>query len=121
MVRDVEGSKKRPKQLLDGRRVHAHAGIGDLDLDGAVLPRRRQPDRSEEYTSELQSQSNLVCRLLLEKKKTWRDANHWRRGDSFYSRLFHPLANKLIHLTLSARIYRPDLRVFPAHTLFYLR
>src|SRR2546430_8989462 len=30
-------------------------------------PRRR--GRSEEHTSELQSQSNLVCRLLLEKKK----------------------------------------------------
>src|SRR2546430_8659607 len=29
-----------------------------------------QPVRSEEHTSELQSQSNLVCRLLLEKKKT---------------------------------------------------
>src|SRR2546427_8132706 len=29
-----------------------------------------QPSRSEEHTSELQSQSNLVCRLLLEKKKT---------------------------------------------------
>src|SRR2546427_7600868 len=29
----------------------------------------RQAPRSEEHTSELQSQSNLVCRLLLEKKK----------------------------------------------------
>src|SRR5688572_32386228 len=29
----------------------------------------RSPGRSEEHTSELQSQSNLVCRLLLEKKK----------------------------------------------------
>src|SRR5579859_1559876 len=29
-----------------------------------------RPGRSEEHTSELQSQSNLVCRLLLEKKKT---------------------------------------------------
>src|SRR2546430_8254196 len=29
---------------------------------------RRRWDRSEEHTSELQSQSNLVCRLLLEKK-----------------------------------------------------
>src|SRR2546427_9095227 len=29
----------------------------------------RQRNRSEEHTSELQSQSNLVCRLLLEKKK----------------------------------------------------
>src|SRR2546427_1390769 len=32
------------------------------------------PARSEEHTSELQSQSNLVCRLLLEKKKTYRDS-----------------------------------------------
>src|SRR2546427_3359968 len=33
-------------------------------------PRREGRDpRSEEHTSELQSQSNLVCRLLLEKKK----------------------------------------------------
>src|SRR2546430_4324283 len=33
-------------------------------------PGRRHPNwRSEEHTSELQSQSNLVCRLLLEKKK----------------------------------------------------
>src|SRR2546430_11835826 len=32
---------------------------------------RRAGDRSEEHTSELQSQSNLVCRLLLEKKKKY--------------------------------------------------
>src|SRR2546430_6734541 len=31
--------------------------------------RMHLPKRSEEHTSELQSQSNLVCRLLLEKKK----------------------------------------------------
>src|SRR5207237_10744676 len=31
--------------------------------------RRFRPDRSEEHTSELQSHLNLVCRLLLEKKK----------------------------------------------------
>src|SRR2546427_2475300 len=30
---------------------------------------RKSVSRSEEHTSELQSQSNLVCRLLLEKKK----------------------------------------------------
>src|SRR2546430_1452842 len=34
----------------------------------------RSTRRSEEHTSELQSQSNLVCRLLLEKKKTRRRA-----------------------------------------------
>src|SRR2546427_9497139 len=32
--------------------------------------------RSEEHTSELQSQSNLVCRLLLEKKKKKRSAHN---------------------------------------------
>src|SRR2546427_9612996 len=32
-------------------------------------PPSPSPTRSEEHTSELQSQSNLVCRLLLEKKK----------------------------------------------------
>src|SRR3989475_2230878 len=47
-----------------------------------VDPKVRQPDitrarRSEEHTSELQSQSNLVCRLLLEKKKKTRPT---RRG-----------------------------------------
>src|SRR2546430_8941620 len=36
---------------------------------GIVLAPARGARRSEEHTSELQSQSNLVCRLLLEKKK----------------------------------------------------
>src|SRR2546430_9182246 len=35
----------------------------------AGAPPARTSQRSEEHTSELQSQSNLVCRLLLEKKK----------------------------------------------------
>src|SRR2546427_7753496 len=34
--------------------------------------------RSEEHTSELQSQSNLVCRLLLEKKKHYEHSNDTR-------------------------------------------
>src|SRR2546430_8815011 len=34
----------------------------------SIAPRSRRHGRSEEHTSELQSQSNLVCRLLLEKK-----------------------------------------------------
>src|SRR2546430_10155947 len=37
-------------------------------LAASYVPARRAA-RSEEHTSELQSQSNLVCRLLLEKKK----------------------------------------------------
>src|SRR2546430_5853879 len=41
-----------------------------------VLSKAKSVDkRSEEHTSELQSQSNLVCRLLLEKKKKYRTAH----------------------------------------------
>src|SRR5438270_1732925 len=40
-------------------------GVSGLQPD----PRSSRIGRSEEHTSELQSQSNLVCRLLLEKKK----------------------------------------------------
>src|SRR5690606_41984469 len=41
-------------------------------LEGLALERAQRPEhgeRSEEHTSELQSRENLVCRLLLEKKK----------------------------------------------------
>src|SRR2546430_6780453 len=41
----------------------------DLQPFASIYARRRRGVRSEEHTSELQSQSNLVCRLLLEKKK----------------------------------------------------
>src|SRR5216683_5910039 len=45
---------------------------GPVDPGGGAAGRRgaaTKPDRSEEHTSELQSRSDLVCRLLLEKKK----------------------------------------------------
>src|SRR5688572_31510681 len=49
-----------------------HRHIGPL-VHWSICPLTRSrivcPKRSEEHTSELQSQSNLVCRLLLEKKK----------------------------------------------------
>src|SRR2546430_11885418 len=52
------------KEFRSFRPSVARAGIHNHDpIDVA-------PVRSEEHTSELQSQSNLVCRLLLEKKKT---------------------------------------------------
>src|SRR2546430_9900839 len=42
---------------------------------------RSEPiERSEEHTSELQSQSNLVCRLLLEKKKKYNNTSHHHVG-----------------------------------------
>src|SRR2546426_5672346 len=47
----------------------------------------RQADRSEEHTSELQSPCNLVCRLLLEKKK---------KSNPIYLNLY-TICNSLIH------------------------
>src|SRR5438477_4796285 len=43
--------------------------LGDSDRRCAFAPGEHLPARSEEHTSELQSHVNLVCRLLLEKKK----------------------------------------------------
>src|SRR2546430_13567878 len=40
--------------------------------------RNLEKERSEEHTSELQSQSNLVCRLLLEKKKISNRQMHYQ-------------------------------------------
>src|SRR5260221_10764113 len=46
-----------------------------------VCPTDHSKYRSEEHTSELQSHSDLVCRLLLEKKKTtFRESNAHPRG-----------------------------------------
>src|SRR6266478_7867630 len=53
----------------DLRRLR-RGGARNLAAGRAVLGPGRAQARSEEHTSELQSQSNLVCRLLLEKKKT---------------------------------------------------
>src|SRR2546430_8571856 len=47
---------------------HNHASVRVAAKAGFQFARTGL-DRSEEHTSELQSQSNLVCRLLLEKKK----------------------------------------------------
>src|SRR3712207_8288956 len=63
--------------VLPGRRrdrgqpasVHATPPRSLADLRRA-LQLRGEPARSEEHTSELQSRQYLVCRLLLEKKKT---------------------------------------------------
>src|SRR2546430_10989777 len=50
------------------RDLYARSGFFDNDKKIADYT-PEELDRSEEHTSELQSQSNLVCRLLLEKKK----------------------------------------------------
>src|ERR1035438_246296 len=68
--RKPQGAPHTPWQLLE------HLRIAQWDiLDFSCNPQYREmkwPDdyRSEEHTSELQSLRHLVCRLLLEKKKT---------------------------------------------------
>src|SRR5699024_11309904 len=47
----------------------AHSHIGNQRFYNVKLPARYINMRSEEHTSELQSRFDLVCRLLLEKKK----------------------------------------------------
>src|SRR2546430_11578794 len=64
------GLRELPQPAFHERREEGARGLAV-----SLLPLRQrgaQPHsiRSEEHTSELQSQSNLVCRLLLEKKKT---------------------------------------------------
>src|SRR2546430_7210682 len=53
------------------------------------LSHPRRECRSEEHTSELQSQSNLVCRLLLEKKKTQTSAPFTRNTDGDIYSIYH--------------------------------
>src|SRR3989475_13014239 len=64
------------RQLADPETARSPARLKQLGREHAQLDAIRQThdrlgrlERSEEHTSELQSQSNLVCRLLLEKKK----------------------------------------------------
>src|SRR5258706_7136161 len=57
----------------------AGAPAGELPHAAPVsLCARELRQRSEEHTSELQSLTNLVCRLLLEKKKTTTPTDHVR-------------------------------------------
>src|SRR5688572_31479091 len=66
---------------VDWSKTRAYAmGLGEMYVN--LKGRESQGIRSDEHTSELQSQSNLVCRLLLEKKKPNNDAllGHRRSG-----------------------------------------
>src|SRR5256885_1212275 len=67
---DVEGEDPKEREQDGGERSERIDERGDDAIGGT--PREPSCDgaRSEEHTSELQSPCNLVCRLLLEKKKT---------------------------------------------------
>src|SRR5688572_27380802 len=65
----VSGAELKKLDRIAGLNVFINMKVdGDAELNGKTV-RVREFQRSEEHTSELQSQSNLVCRLLLEKKK----------------------------------------------------
>src|SRR5437016_10810316 len=59
-----------PPRSPPGRLVRSGPGRGPGSVVWDPRRRPRRAGRSEEHTSELQSLTNLVCRLLLEKKKT---------------------------------------------------
>src|SRR5438093_1940716 len=51
-------------------KARSSASVGGSEGSRGTTKAQPTSDRSEEHTSELQSLTNLVCRLLLEKKKT---------------------------------------------------
>src|SRR5256885_8851472 len=59
---------------------------------------RRPPPRSEEHTSELQSPCNLVCRLLLEKKKNKRNTHHLLKISSEDNEIRRLVTNESKHV-----------------------
>src|SRR5256885_2449789 len=61
--------------------------------------------RSEEHTSELQSPCNLVCRLLLEKKKKKNKRHDRTHTNVSIAQLFHDLDS--IHIVDAVRLDRP--------------
>src|SRR2546426_7960998 len=68
----VAGCTKERLSTADGDGARAHSSRGRRRRLGDCAPSQHR-SRSEEHTSELQSPCNLVCRLLLEKKKNKRE------------------------------------------------
>src|SRR2546430_11935852 len=67
---EVPAPQREAVEAVAAARNVDHTLENEHDFRAAGAPiRRGRGCRSEEHTSELQSQSNLVCRLLLEKKK----------------------------------------------------
>src|SRR5206468_9551121 len=92
IVRCPPGSTLFPYTTLfrsragDGARPGAGASaLRPPALEGCRPAGGRSADRSEEHTSELQSRSDLVCRLLLEKKKRSGNVRRRLRGSTISS------------------------------------
>src|SRR2546427_7104090 len=67
---DAADHKVKEKQADAKAKDSGPVGKAVNNVKSDYHKKRSKQSRSEEHTSELQSQSNLVCRLLLEKKKT---------------------------------------------------
>src|SRR2546430_7157736 len=57
----------------------------EIQITAAIARKYGEENRSEEHTSELQSQSNIVCRLLLEKKKASTDRTRYESAVTLHS------------------------------------
>src|SRR5206468_415287 len=70
----AEGTPKVDKKAFVGLPIPPAGGLLAALVHFSPMPLSAHGNRSEEHTSELQSRSDLVCRLLLEKKKNDRTA-----------------------------------------------
>src|SRR5256886_12315701 len=100
----------------------APAKVFSVDQGSLTEPQANQ--RSEEHTSELQSQSNLVCRLLLEKNKIYRycaaieTGCRWSRSDPPKRSIQIPIppprgAGSSIGASASGSRARPSAGLYP--------
>src|SRR5437588_6521166 len=81
LFRSVRGAYR------DGR-LRPRGRWGARDVRQGRAAGHRRPSRSEEHTSELQSHSDLVCRLLLEKKKK-KKIKHIKQTEKKTTRTHH--------------------------------
>src|SRR5438093_3140572 len=81
--------RSSPRDLVDRTADTVALAVGAFELRARLFE-----CRSEEHTSELQSLTNLVCRLLLEKKKARyfeSPAARWKKGIGFQHRVYKTL------------------------------
>src|SRR5438105_9263565 len=79
LFRSCPADRRRPRTLRRSQR-DAATGAGARGQSGGIALMTAVAGRSEEHTSELQSRVDLVCRLLLEKKKKHAAIDRLERG-----------------------------------------
>src|SRR5688572_30905243 len=139
-ITDVDGNRYIDYVMSWGPLIHGHAPAGlvkaiartarlgtsfgapsplEHELGEQVRALMPSMERSEEHTSELQSQSNLVCRLLLEKKKVAllihrRGTVAWKASiDSYFHEVYWPRHNYLLSFHSSRYTSVPSPSINP--------